>query len=101
MSQIKQYMVDATLDFLDRLAVKAVVTVEGVETEQPIYLARIEKNTVRKYVRLTEERGLITKAVLVDSEGRPLVEKVLNYQKGNKPYIIAFPITQKIIVGEE
>jgi len=99
-TQIKSLLVTSTLEFIDTFATKAIVTVDGVDIEKGIYLTDIEGDTIYKYVRLDEERGLVTRAVLTDARGRELIEKKLNYNKGNKGYVVSFPITQKTLVRE-
>lgn len=97
MTEIKQLLVDNVLHFIDSIAVKARVTIDGVEVMKDVTLTKNENGTLRKYIILEEEKGLLTRVALTDVEGRELyVKDDFNYQKGSQGYTIVFPITQKI-----
>lgn len=98
MAEIQQLLVDETLKFIDQFAVKAKVTIDGNVIEKDIYKSRMQGDTLRKYVYLQSEKGLVTRAALVDNQGRELYTKELNYQKESQGFMIVFPITQKIEV---
>ncbi len=85
----------------DQLLNKVKIIVNGIEIEKVVYRSRIQGDTLWKYVKLDETtQGMITKAALVDSMEREWYVKELNYQKGQKGFVIAFPIRLKIGVGE-
>lgn len=97
MTEIKQPLVDKILQYIDSIAVKARVTIGGVEVMKDVSITKNENGTLRKYIILEEEKGLLTRAALTDVEGRELyVKDDFNYQKGVHAYTIVFPITQKI-----
>ena len=97
MTEIKQLLVDKVLQYIDSIAVKARVTIGGVEVMKDVSITKNENGTLRKYIILEEEKGLLTRAALTDVEGRELyVKDDFNYQKGVHAYTIVFPITQKI-----
>lgn len=97
MSEIQPFMIEKTLQFINELANKAKVTIDGNIIEKDVYLSKRQDDTLRKYIYLEEERGLVTRAALTDVEGRELyVKDNLNYEKGAQGYMIVFPITQKI-----
>ena len=97
MTEIKQLLVDKVLQYIDSIAVKARVTIGGVEVMKDVAITKIENGTLRKYIILEEEKGLLTRVALTDVEGRELyVKDDFNYQKGVHAYTIVFPITQKI-----
>lgn len=97
MTEIKQLLVDNVLHFIDSIAVKARVTIDGVDIMKDVYVTKNDGVTLRKYIYLEKERGLVTRAALTDVEGRELyVKDNLNYEKGAQGYMIVFPITQKI-----
>lgn len=98
MTEIQNLLIDETLNFIDTFIKKAKVTIDGVEIEKDIYRTKREGNTLRKYVYLDNETGLITRAALVDAQGRELYVKNLNYQKGGDGFMITFPIQQTIEV---
>ena len=97
MTEIKQLLVDKVLQYIDSIAVKARVTIGGVEVMKDVSITKNENGTLRKYIILEEEKGLLTRVALTDVEGRELyVKDDFNYQKGVHAYTIVFPITQKI-----
>lgn len=97
MTEIKQLLVDKVLQYIDSIAVKARVTIGGVEVMKDVAITKNENGTLRKYIILEEEKGLLTRVALTDVEGRELyVKDDFNYQKGVHAYTIVFPITQKI-----
>lgn len=104
MTEIKQLLIDKVLQYIDSIAVKARVTIGGVEvmkdvsiTKKDVSITKNENGTLRKYIILEEEKGLLTRVALTDVEGRELyVKDDFNYQKGVHAYTIVFPITQKI-----
>lgn len=91
MNEIQPLLVDRLNEFLNSLATKAKVTINGVVYEKDVYHTST-KFGLRKYVKLSTEQGLVTRAALVDSLGRELYVKELNYQKGQQGYVIAFPL---------
>lgn len=98
MAEIQNLLIDETLNFIDTFIKKAKVTIDGVKIEKEIYRTKKDGDTLRKYVYLDNETGLITRAALVDAQGRELYVKNLNYQKGGDGYMIVFPIKQTIEV---
>lgn len=91
MNEIQPLMIDLTQQFLSNLVAGAKVTIDGVVYDKEIYHTST-KYGLRKYVKLTLEQGLVTRAALVDSYGRELYVKTMNYQKGAQGYVIAFPL---------
>lgn len=91
MNEIQPLLVDQINEFLNSLATRAKVTINGVVHEKEVYQTSM-KFGLRKYVKLSTEQGLISRAALVDSVGRELYVKELNYQKGQHGYVIAFPM---------
>jgi len=97
-SEIQDSVVNDVLGFLDSYFRSAVVTINGEEIEKPIHKTKQSGDTLRKYVYLDVEKGLVTEAALIDPLGRKAYIRKLNYQKGNKGYVIAFPVMQKVEV---
>ncbi|MEY9979678.1 hypothetical protein [Lysinibacillus sp. RC79] len=91
MNEIQPLMIDLVEQFLSNLAVGAKVNIDGVVYDKEIYHTST-KYGLRKYVKLSMEQGLVTRAALVDSYGRELYVKTMNYQKGSQGYVIAFPL---------
>lgn len=91
MNEIQPLMIDLTQQFLSNLVAGAKVTIDGVVHDKEIYHTST-KYGLRKYVKLSLEKGLVTRAALVDSYGRELYVKNMNYQKGSQGYVIAFPL---------
>lgn len=97
MSEIQQVAISEILNFFSNSIKGAKVVIDGVEREFPIWQTRFTGDTVRKYVKLgSEERGLITRAALIDAQGREWVVKEYNYQKGQDGFILAFPFRQTV-----
>lgn len=69
----------------------AKVTIDGIVYDKPIAHTSTRYG-LRKYVKLTNEQGLITRAALVDAHGRELYVKDMHYQKDAQGYAIAFPL---------
>ncbi|WP_342557008.1 hypothetical protein [Lysinibacillus sp. FSL P4-0201] len=91
MNEIQPLMIDLTQQFLSNLVAGAKVTIDEVVYDKEIYHTST-KYGLRKYVKLSLEQGLVTRAALVDSYGRELYVKTMNYQKGSQGYVIAFPL---------
>lgn len=102
MNEIQPLMIDLTQQFLSNLVAGAKVTIDGVVYDKEIYHTST-KYGLRKYVKLSLEQGLVTRAALVDSYGRELYVKTINYQKGAQGYVIAFPLqleTKEVRISE-
>lgn len=91
MNEIQPLMIDLTQQFLNSLTVSAKVTIDGVIYDKEIFHTST-KYGLRKYVKLSTEQGLVTRAALVDRYGREMYVKTMNYQKGSNGYVIAFPL---------
>jgi len=91
LNEIQPLMIDLTQQFLSNLVAGAKVTIDGIVYDKEIYHTST-KYGLRKYVKLSLEQGLVTRAALVDSYGRELYVKTMNYQKGSQGYVIAFPL---------
>ncbi|KGR88886.1 hypothetical protein [Lysinibacillus boronitolerans] len=102
MNEIQPLMIDLTQQFLSNLVAGAKVTIDGVVHDKEIYHTST-KYGLRKYVKLSLEQGLVTRAALVDNYGRELYVKTMNYQKGSQGYVIAFPLqleTKEVKISE-
>ena len=97
MSEIQQVAVSEILNFFSNSIKGAKVVIDGVERDFPIWQTRFTGDTVRKYVRLQKaDQGRITRAALVDVQGREWVVKDYNYDKGQDGFILAFPFRQTV-----
>lgn len=97
MAEIQQVAVTEILNFFSNSIKSAKVVIDGVELDFPIWQTRFSGDTVRKYVKLgSTERGHITRAALVDVQGREWVVKEYNYEKGQDGFILAFPFRQTV-----
>lgn len=92
MAEIQPLLVNLTEDFYNNLIKKAVVVIDGVTYQKDISHTST-RHGLRKYVKLVEEQGTITRAALVDSLGRELYVKEMNYTIGTQGYVIAFPLS--------
>lgn len=91
MNEIQPLLIQLTEEFLSKLVVSAKVTIDGVTYDKEISHTSTRYG-LRKYIKLTHEQGLISRAALVDKMGRELYVKTMNYQKGAQGYAIAFPL---------
>ncbi|GLC88268.1 hypothetical protein [Lysinibacillus piscis] len=91
MNEIQSLMLELLQQYLSNMVVGAKVTIDGVVYDKEIYHTST-KYGLRKYVKLSMEQGLVTRAALVDSHGRELYVKTMNYQKGVQGYVITFPL---------
>ena len=91
MSEIQPLMVSLVEEYLNGLVAGAKVTINGTVYDKEINHTS-SKFGLRKYVKLTHEQGLVTRAALVDAQGRELYVKEMRYQKGAQGYTIAFPM---------
>ncbi|MGE7021984.1 hypothetical protein [Solibacillus cecembensis] len=91
MNEIQPLMIDLVEQFLSDMVTGAKVTIDGIVHDKEIYHTST-KYGLRKYVKLSMEQGLVTRAALVDSHGRELYVKTMQYQKGAQGYVIAFPL---------
>lgn len=91
MNEIQPLMIDLVQQFLSNMVAKAKVTIDGVVYDKEIYHTST-KHGLRKYVKLSTEQGLVTRAALVDNYDRELYVKTMSYQKGAQGYVIAFPL---------
>lgn len=97
MSEITRIAVLETLNFISSSIKSAKVTIDGVERDFPIYKTRQREDTVRKYIYLDAKvQGLVTKAVLVDSQGREWFVREHTHDKKQQGYVIVFPIRQSV-----
>jgi len=95
MNEIQPLLVQLTEDFLNNLVAGAKVTIDGVVYDKPITHTSTRYG-LRKYIKLTNEQGLITRAALVDTHGRELYVKEMHYQKDSQGYAIAFPLQLEV-----
>lgn len=94
MSEIQPLLVQLTEEFLNNLVAGAKVTIDGVTYDKEISHTSTRYG-LRKYIKLTE-RGTVTSAALVDTLGRELYVKEMNYTIGSQGYAIAFPLTLEV-----
>lgn len=95
MNEIQPLMIELVEQFLSDMVAGAKVTIDGVVHDKEIYHTST-KYGLRKYIKLSMEQGLVTRAALVDSHGRELYVKTMNYQKGAQGYVIAFPLQLEV-----
>lgn len=97
--ETEQLLVDATLDFMSGYIRKAKITIDDIEKEYEITKSSIRNNTIRKYVFLTTETGVISSAKLIDAQGRTLRSKNVDIKKGPDGFMIVF--VYRLIVEED
>lgn len=98
MSGIQNVAVTEILNFFSNSVKSAKVTIDGEEKSFPIWKTKFTEDTVRKYVQLgADVKGLITRAALIDTQGREWAVEEYHYVKGEKGFVLAFPFTQLIV----
>ncbi|RYI25209.1 hypothetical protein EVU96_24910 [Bacillus infantis] len=80
------YLANQLSDYVERGKVK----IDGDEVEFDIFKTTIEGGKVRKYLYVVEEKGNITEANLLDSNGNLLAIKPVNIQKDEDGIMIVF-----------
>lgn len=101
MRGLQEIAVQETLNYVSNMIKSAKVVIGGVEKDYPIWKTKFSENTVRKYVKLgTEAKGLITRAALIDGQGREWAVEEYSYDKRQDSFILAFPFTQLIVSKE-
>lgn len=93
---ITDLYLDQTLDFLRDLPKSAKVTINGTETEHDIFRTLVEGQTIKHFVYLSNETGVITSAKLIDAQQRDLQTKTYNVTKGPDGFTIVFVTELKI-----
>ena len=93
---IQQLLVDVTADFISNYVRGAVITIDGVDVDYPIYKTIRDGNKIKKLVYIQSEEGLVTDAIIVDANGRELQTKVIDITKNEVGLVIAFVIEIKI-----
>lgn len=93
---IHQLLVDLTLDFLQNVGKKAIVTIDGIDHEYDFKYTEIVGNTVKKYVYLSTEQGQVTNARVVDNQGRNLETYTASIEKGPDGFMVVFYLTLEI-----
>lgn len=85
-----------TLSFWDRLIVGAKVTINGVVNEYPIFKTVTTDDTLKKFLYLQTVVGTVTKAIVIDSQGREVRHKEMNITKGEDGLMIAFTLSIEV-----
>ena len=93
---IHQLLVDMTMDFIQSIASKAVVTMDGIEHQYDFYRVERDGNVLKKYVYLSTEIGTITNARVVDVQGRNLESYTSHIEKGPDGFMIVFYLALKV-----
>ena len=99
MAELQPIVVQSVIELIDEKTVAATAVLDGVTINMPIYKKSTQYG-LRKYVKFTTERGLLTRVALVDSQGREWYVKEMNYTIGQMGYVVAFPVEVEIITKE-
>lgn len=94
--EIQQLFLDELLKHGEQLSRKAVVTIDGVERDFSFFRSEIIGNRLQKMVYIENETGTISRAILVDSQGRNLHVKDMDIIKGPHGFMIVFRVDIKI-----
>lgn len=77
---------------------KAIITINGFDYEYPIIKTVIRDGFFKHYIEVEDEPvGTIEKAVAVDEFGRALMTEVVNFEKGDDGWQMAFKIKVNVI----
>lgn len=93
---IHQLLVDMTMDFIQSIASKAIITINDIEHQYDFYRVEREGNVLKKYVYLSTEIGTVTNARVVDVQGRNLETYSSHIEKGPDGFMIVFYLELKV-----
>ena len=93
---VKRIVIDRTLDFLMKMAKKAVLTIDGIEVEQDFHSQVIEGDTIKTYVYLSDGHGVVSSAKLVDAIGIELDNYNVNIETSEDGLMIAFTLSVQL-----
>lgn len=95
--EIQPAVVDFVIECLDAKFTKGKIVIDGNILVKDVYQTTIKDGIMRKYIYLDEEQGLISRAALIDAQGKEYYVKLPDYQKSNQQgHIISFPMQVKI-----
>lgn len=90
MNEVQQALVKRVLEFLDELMHGGKVKINGNYINFDAYKTIIEGNTIRKYIYIESEQGLVQEAQLTAENGDVLAIKPVNIQKDEDGLMLAF-----------
>ncbi|MEK4247090.1 hypothetical protein MKZ20_17475 [Psychrobacillus sp. FSL K6-2684] len=96
---VQQILIEQTINYIDSLVHSAKLVIDGMEVSKNIYKTVKNGAELKKYVYLENETGTITKAALIDANGRELVTREAQFEKGPDGFMIVFPFTLKVEEG--
>lgn len=98
MAVIQPILVERLLSYLDELISRGKVKVNGEFANYDIFKTVRDGNTVRKYLYLTTEVGLVEEAQLLSNSGDVLAVKPFSIHKADDGLVLTFEF--KITVQE-
>jgi len=90
---VTRIVIDRTLDFLKKMAKKAIVTIDDQQKEIEFHSQLIESDTVKTYVYLDDQHGLVTEAKLVDEHGIELDKYTTHIEQSEDGLMIVFTLS--------
>lgn len=85
--------------FLDTLIHSGKVKINGIYVDQTFFKTVITGNSIRKYIYLSAEKGLIEEAQLFSDSGDLLAVKPFKITKGEDGLVIAFEFGLTLQMG--
>lgn len=87
------------ITYLDALLHSGKVKINGIYADYTFFKTAIAGNSIRKYIYLSEEKGLIEEAQLFSNAGELLAVKPLEITKEEDGLVIAFEFRLTVQMG--
>lgn len=99
MAIIQPILIDRLIGYLDELVFRGKVKLNGQYVNYEIFKTVRDGNTLRKYIYLTSEIGLVEEAQLLSNSGDVLAIKPFSIEKQDDGLILAFEFTITVQEG--
>lgn len=93
MATVQPLLTDKLVNYLDQLIYFGKIKLDGEYVEYDIYKTIIDGNTIRKYIYLQSESGLVEEAQLLSSANEVLAIKPMSIEKQDDGLVLAFEFT--------
>lgn len=99
MNGVQPLLLESLIAFLDGLMSAGKVKINGVDKNYEIYQTIIDGNTIRKFIYIQDEEGLVGEAQLTTIDGEVLAAKQVNIQKEEDGLMLAFEFSIELQGG--
>ncbi|MGN7387714.1 hypothetical protein [Sporosarcina sp. SAFN-015] len=99
MTIIQPVLTDTILNLMDDILARGKVKIDGVYKDYEIFKSVQDGNTLRKYIYLQSEEGLVQEAQLLSTGGDILATKPFSISKQDDGLILAFEFSLTIQEG--